>query len=347
MKKKMQKLKKQIKGITLIALVITIIVLLILAAVAINLTIGSNGIFTRAQNSVDIWKKAEIDEQKDMNSAVDEIDKVINGEFLDNGEIDILVVDSVKNMIVIMFKNKNISEELINNAKDQVIKECDTIEEKENIYIQYIGSTLGVKTEDELLNYLFESGETDVLYKSLEEYYEETKTDDKTYEEFLNENVSKMIESGIGIFDITIKSPSNKVDTATYLSVGNSYMASYNSNELGVFEITIRLHGTNIGKKITYNNSEKEYKVSIENNKARLITDVVGQEVNVEITNAYIYVNDEKIDVSDCVQNSASNGIYLDLKDVSDKIEQDLPWEIELVSDNVNAKTIFSEWQLE
>lgn len=40
---------KKTNGITLIALVITIIILIILAGVAINLTIGENGIFKKAQ----------------------------------------------------------------------------------------------------------------------------------------------------------------------------------------------------------------------------------------------------------------------------------------------------------
>ena len=46
----MYQVQKQ-KGITLIALVITVIVLIILAGVAISLTVGENGILTRAQNS--------------------------------------------------------------------------------------------------------------------------------------------------------------------------------------------------------------------------------------------------------------------------------------------------------
>ena len=45
------KVAKGVKGITLIALVVTIIALLILAGVAINLTIGDNGIITRAQKA--------------------------------------------------------------------------------------------------------------------------------------------------------------------------------------------------------------------------------------------------------------------------------------------------------
>lgn len=47
---------KNVKAITLISLVITIIILIILAAVAINMTIGKNGIFTKAQEA----KKAQI-----------------------------------------------------------------------------------------------------------------------------------------------------------------------------------------------------------------------------------------------------------------------------------------------
>ena len=56
--KKIKILKRQIQGITLIALVVTIIVLLILAGVAINLTVGDNGLFKRAQNATDTWQEA-------------------------------------------------------------------------------------------------------------------------------------------------------------------------------------------------------------------------------------------------------------------------------------------------
>ena len=54
------------KGITLVALVVTIIVLLILAGVAINLTIGNNGLFTRADKAKEEHKKAQIIEYLDM-----------------------------------------------------------------------------------------------------------------------------------------------------------------------------------------------------------------------------------------------------------------------------------------
>ena len=50
-------------AITLIALVITIVILLILAAVALNLTLGENGIFKRTKDSALLYKKAEYMEE--------------------------------------------------------------------------------------------------------------------------------------------------------------------------------------------------------------------------------------------------------------------------------------------
>lgn len=62
----LRKIKKQAKGITLIALVVTIIVLLILAGIALNLTIGENGIFSRANDTVVINENASVYEQLQM-----------------------------------------------------------------------------------------------------------------------------------------------------------------------------------------------------------------------------------------------------------------------------------------
>ena len=77
-----RKLKKQVKGITLIALVVTIIVLLILAGIALNLTIGQNGIFIRAQKSVNTWRNGESNEQIVMG----ELEDLVDGYLKENGE---------------------------------------------------------------------------------------------------------------------------------------------------------------------------------------------------------------------------------------------------------------------
>lgn len=85
MKKFKEELKYGKKGITLISLVVTIIVLLILAGVTINLTLGDNGIITRAQSATKNYKLAEINEQvnlKNAESAMD--DRIITSGTLES-----------------------------------------------------------------------------------------------------------------------------------------------------------------------------------------------------------------------------------------------------------------------
>ena len=79
------KLKNNVKGITLIALVVTIIVLLILAGVARNLTIGQNGIFSRAHDAAGTWRNAESNEQLAMGELGEWMDSV-SGESNDETE---------------------------------------------------------------------------------------------------------------------------------------------------------------------------------------------------------------------------------------------------------------------
>jgi len=59
---------KKAKGITLIALVITVVVLIILAGVAINLTIGENGIFSKAKYAAQDYTNASDFEQYQINT---------------------------------------------------------------------------------------------------------------------------------------------------------------------------------------------------------------------------------------------------------------------------------------
>lgn len=48
------------KAITLISLVITIVILLILAGVTITMTLGQNGLFTRAKVVIKEYEQAEV-----------------------------------------------------------------------------------------------------------------------------------------------------------------------------------------------------------------------------------------------------------------------------------------------
>ena len=62
----MNKVKEKIRGITLVALVVTIIVMLILSGVAINLSIGEEGIFKKAKEAVELYKNASVNEKEQI-----------------------------------------------------------------------------------------------------------------------------------------------------------------------------------------------------------------------------------------------------------------------------------------
>ncbi len=57
-------MKRNQKGITLIALVITIVIMLTLAGVTLNITLGENGLFKMATQSVDKYKEASEEEKR-------------------------------------------------------------------------------------------------------------------------------------------------------------------------------------------------------------------------------------------------------------------------------------------
>ena len=66
---------KNNKAITLIALVITIVVLLILTAIAINLTLGQNGIIKRSKEATSLNKKAQYMEEINLVIADEKIER--------------------------------------------------------------------------------------------------------------------------------------------------------------------------------------------------------------------------------------------------------------------------------
>ena len=64
------------KGITLVALVVTIVVLLILAGISIRLVLDNNGIISRAGDAKDKHEQGRVNDQTDLNSAVDYINQM-------------------------------------------------------------------------------------------------------------------------------------------------------------------------------------------------------------------------------------------------------------------------------
>ena len=76
------------RGITLISLIITIIVLLILAGITINLTIGEDGIITRAQEAGKNYIDAAEDERIQLGEFTNEMKNIIKDISNENNTVD-------------------------------------------------------------------------------------------------------------------------------------------------------------------------------------------------------------------------------------------------------------------
>jgi len=70
---------KSNKGITLIALVITIVVLIILAGVAISLSLGENGIFSKAKFATEEYANEQEKEETEIGKITNEIESHVDG----------------------------------------------------------------------------------------------------------------------------------------------------------------------------------------------------------------------------------------------------------------------------
>ena len=73
-------IKEKVEGITLIALVITVVILIILATVSLNVVLGEGGLVDRAQQAKNLTEQATLEEQKALNSLMDEMTNIMPEE---------------------------------------------------------------------------------------------------------------------------------------------------------------------------------------------------------------------------------------------------------------------------
>ena len=75
------------KGITLVSLAVTIIVLIILAGVAINVTLGENGIFNKAKEAKRMQLEAEYKEKIGTDILAAQVEAIARNEELEDEQI--------------------------------------------------------------------------------------------------------------------------------------------------------------------------------------------------------------------------------------------------------------------
>ena len=114
-KKEKQHIVANEKAITLIALVVTIVILLILAGVTITMTLGQNGLFTRAREGAAAYNESEVRDDLSMlmtqytwDKASEKTDKSLGDYLKDNGYISYKLADTDEDQTYETIKNNKL-----------------------------------------------------------------------------------------------------------------------------------------------------------------------------------------------------------------------------------------------
>ena len=155
---------KRKDGITIIALIVTIVVLLILAGVSISLMLGNNGVISRAKDAKNQYTEAQINDEKNLNEAIDWIDSTVSGEYdgvpIPNGfvyvggtkESGLVISDNIADKEKYKGK-KEVGIDLQGNQFVWIPVENITDYKREAYTIQIATGTIDEATNSEIINY--------------------------------------------------------------------------------------------------------------------------------------------------------------------------------------------------
>ena len=192
---------------------VTIIVLLILTAVAINLTIGQNGIFTRAQNATAKYEESSLNEQDEIDKAVNFIDKYMNG----NGEVDDTEkseVEKARDSENFFDKDTTIKDDLDNEvripqdfkvAKDSATKVEDGIVIEDRVGNQFVwipaktglGATIHTTLGDKTIVYKRTAFGHNIATGEIDKKTNSEKIEDRSY--YYVESLSEVEETSVDV----------------------------------------------------------------------------------------------------------------------------------------------------
>ena len=195
---------KNQKGITLISLVITIVVLIILAGVAISMTLGENGIFTKAQEAKKMQAIASAKEQIGLEILEAQIEAMENNEELEQSEVETIVakygeLQSDGDTIILNDTEYEVSLRDIYNTMAEVETDGDSTTELAQLKALLSQTTV---TEDKILKDYKAYKDGQLITGTMENYAGQTLTATTVTE---NGNNAEIAIPQSGYYDATTK----------------------------------------------------------------------------------------------------------------------------------------------
>lgn len=229
-----------------------------------------------------------------------------------------------------------------------------SFEEKEEIFIDLFQKSMykliiemstgkKINTEKEFIDAFAKmDGVTEVEFDNLKEVILHTveelnKKEDNhiTYQEYVEEQLSALLEANNGILDVTIENEQGEKSyykSIIYDSEQKIAAATGLITELGKYKVTVKVANTGIVLEGEIDTG-KEYEVELVASSKAYLKDKNSGKKDI-IKNAYIYINNEKKDVSSYLKKDMANDDYLDYISLyyDEVTNMEVPFDIELIS---------------
>ena len=287
----------------------------------------------------------------EFDDIADNIDIEVELEFMEMPPIKAILINikapelTGEDKVNIVNKRKNYMSTLDVEEKKQ-----ENIKIFNSIMIAVSGGSIPyIKTEEEFLQLLYQTEEVKEKYTTMEELYNsEYKEKYVTYEEFLNnfiydlfKELSEDLSTVVGIFDIMITKPNGEKITLYSITANdeNLYAQMIAGLENGEYKVTARLFGSNAtgsnSISIDENSNSYEFVTDKYNHNGYIKEKIIG--ICLKIDEAYIYIENERIDVSNYIKSKVDYD-YIDLVSIyEDVVNHNIPYELELIT---NGKII-------
>ena len=266
-KKEKQHIVANEKAITLIALVVTIVILLILAGVTITMTLGQNGLFTRAREGAAAYNESEVRDDLSMlitqytwDKASEKTDKSLGDYLKDNGATSVKANADGKTLEVTYkgytFKVNKDSGEITEVSKGEVSDSPTT-----PTIIPKVG---------EIVSYTPDTPSTGYDLSTAKSGYSSAQTIDGTYDPTTwkimevdeNGNITKLL--GIGSKNVIFRG-STGYNNGVYLlndicksRYGNASLGA-TARSLNIEDIESRMNSKGIEARNTYKSGTTQY----------------------------------------------------------------------------------------
>lgn len=308
----LKELKREVKGITLIALAVTIIVLLILAGITISLTMGENGVISRAIFARDktiiadeieaiqlAYSACKLDDYSSIVSAGDmqeELEKSKNN----------IQVSTLEDNLIVWFKETNHRYKVNQNGEVEQISDLTEEDAKKVVDAGILNGMIYVETAD---------GTVGLSNESLDTNSELVKLDNATIKSVTNSGIKNIFGNGFIDNENKIYTWVDEINSSNFLPIcltdteGN---ALYNKKIEKVFDGNAVFVIDNEGKVYSFGNNGNGILGDGTRENSYLpicITDIENSELkNKFITNIYIsYHNILALDKDGKVYSWGSN----------------------------------------